>query len=233
MNIAPSFGSNNGVGLGQRTTRIVLVDDHAVLRDSLSQVLQVDPHLKVVGTACDGNSGFDLLLKEKPDIAMLDIEMPGRTCFDVVSASRDLLPNTRFMLLSGFFSDQYIMMAKKLKVAAYVTKDEAATQVVAAVHLVAAGKEYFSPAISDRLRAAENARPMFDQEAVPLDTLSIREKEVLIHLAKGASIKEVAGILSLSRKTVDNHTQRLMAKLDIHTRADLVRYAIRERLVQA
>ncbi|MCA3003911.1 MAG: response regulator transcription factor [Phycisphaerales bacterium] len=213
--------------------RVVLVDDHQVLRDAMTLVLQTDPVVKVVGTASNGNDGLDVLLRERPDVALLDIQMPGRSCFDVISTARNLLENTRFLLLSGFFNDQYIQMAMKLKIAGYVTKDEPAHKVLEAVHLAVQGKQIFSQAISERLTTVDKSKNLFAEVTVPLETLSMREKEVLIHLARGASIKEVAAMLNLSAKTVDNHTQRLMAKLDIHSRADLVRFAIREGLVPA
>jgi DNA-binding NarL/FixJ family response regulator len=213
--------------------RVVLVDDHQVLRDAMTLVLQTDPVVKVVGTASNGNDGLDVLLRERPDVALLDIQMPGRSCFDVISTAKNLLENTRFLLLSGFFNDQYIQMAMKLKIAGYVTKDEPAHKVLEAVHLAVQGKQIFSQSISDRLTSVDKSKNLFAEVTVPLETLSMREKEVLIHLARGASIKEVAAMLNLSAKTVDNHTQRLMAKLDIHSRADLVRFAIREGLVPA
>lgn len=213
--------------------RVVLVDDHQVLRDAMTLVLQTDPVVKVVGTASNGNDGLDVLLRERPDVALLDIQMPGRSCFDVISTAKNLLENTRFLLLSGFFNDQYIQMAMKLKIAGYVTKDEPAHKVLEAVHLAVQGKQIFSQAISERLTTVDKSKNLFAEVTVPLETLSMREKEVLIHLARGASIKEVAAMLNLSAKTVDNHTQRLMAKLDIHSRADLVRFAIREGLVPA
>jgi DNA-binding NarL/FixJ family response regulator len=211
--------------------RVALVDDHALLRESITLLLQTDPAISVVGTAGNGNDAVDMLMREKPDVALLDIEMPGRTCFEVISLTRDLLPNTRFVILSATWGDHFIQMARSVEVAAYVLKTEGAEQIKKVVHLVAAGKHYFSQEINDRMINVEASRSIFTDTATPLDMLSNREKEVLIHLAKGLSIKEVAGVLNLSRKTVDNHTQNLMNKLDIHNRADLVRYAIRERLV--
>jgi len=211
--------------------RVVLVDDHALLRDSITLLLQTDPAIIVVGTAGNGNDAVDVLMREKPDVALLDIEMPGRTCFEVISLTREMLPNTRFVILSATWGDQFIQMARSVEVSGYVLKTEGADRIKSVVHLVAAGKRYFSQEISDRMINVETSRNIFNTVATPLDTLSNREKEVLIHLAKGLSIKEVAGVLTLSRKTVDNHTQNLMNKLSIHNRADLVRYAIRERLV--
>jgi len=212
--------------------RVVIVDDHALLRDSITLLLQTDPTVRVVATAGNGNDAVDVLMREKPDVALLDIEMPGRTCFEVVSLTKDLLPNTKFVILSATWGDHFIKMSREVDVAGYVLKTEGADRIKQVVQTVASGKRYFSPEIMQRMVAVDASSSVFSATSTPLEGLSNREKEVLIHLAKGLSIKQVAGVLHLSRKTVDNHTQNLMNKLDIHNRADLVRYAIRERLVQ-
>lgn len=212
--------------------RVVIVDDHALLRDSITLLLQTDPSVHVVATAGNGSDAVDVLMREKPDVALLDIEMPGRTCFEVVSLTKDLLPNTKFVILSATWGDHFIKMSREVDVAGYVLKTEGADRIKQVVQTVASGKRYFSPEIMQRMVAVDASGSVFSKTSTPLEGLSNREKEVLIHLAKGLSIKQVAGVLHLSRKTVDNHTQNLMNKLDIHNRADLVRYAIRERLVQ-
>ncbi len=212
--------------------RVVLVDDHVLVRDTLKLLLHQDPQIKVVGVAGSGNEAFDVILREKPDVALTDIDMPGRTCFDVADALARLVEGTVVVLLSGHSHDYYIQMARQAKVGGYVTKDERPEAVIEAIKLAAAGKRYFSPSIRARMEADGRAPLLFDS-AVKLDLLSLREKEVLVQLARGMSVKEVAAALSISRKTVDNHAQRLMAKLDIHSRSELVRFAIREKLVQA
>lgn len=214
------------------TIRVVLVDDHTLVRETLRLLVEADAQLKVVGQAGGGNEAFDLLLREKPDVAVMDIDMPGRTCFDVADAIRGMLGRTRIVLLSGFCHDYYIQMAREANVSGYVTKDERPEEVIAAIKAAAEGKTYYSPMVKARVESGAASASLFRERATRVDLLSLREKEVLIQLARGRTLKEVAGSLTLSRKTVDNHAQRLMAKLDIHSRADLVRFAIREKLVQ-
>ncbi len=212
---------------------VVLVDDHTLVRETLKLLLEADPGLKVVGQAGSGNEAFDLLLRTRPQVALMDIDMPGRTCFDVADALRGVLSGTRIVLLSGFCHDYFIQMALDAKVSGYITKDERPQQVLAGIKAAAAGQTYFSPMVKARIESGAAAQSLFRDKSTRVDLLSLREKEVLIQLARGQTLKEVAGSLTLSRKTIDNHAQRLMAKLDIHCRAELVRFAIREKLVQA
>lgn len=212
--------------------RVVMVDDHEMVRDSVAMCLQLDPAIKVVAQANNGNDAVELLTREKPDVALMDIEMPGRTCFEVVSLTRDMLPHTKFVILSATWGDHFIHLAQSVDVAGYVLKTEGVEKIRTAIHMVADGKRYYSAEISERMKPVRNSEGQIIKATLPLDSLSPRETEVLIHLARGMSIKEVAGVLKLSHKTIDNHTQNLMNKLNIHTRTDLVRYAIRERLVQ-
>lgn len=216
--------------------RVILADDHVMIRDALARLLGMDSQFRVAGVASNGGDALALIMEQKPDVAVLDIDMPGRTCFDIADVLRSADSRTRVVVLSGHARDFQIQMALQSGVSSYVTKDEPLEAIVGAIRMVATGKGYFSPGV--RARFSGDA-PLFGKPAgingpqvmTGLSALSLREREVLMHLARGRSVKEVAADLMLSRKTVDNHTQRLMAKLDIHTRSDLVRYAIREAVV--
>jgi DNA-binding NarL/FixJ family response regulator len=215
-----------------RPTRIVLIDDHALVRVTLRDFIRATPGMEVVAVAGSGDDALGLVAEHHPDVVVLDIQMPGRTCFDVAAAIAQTAPQTRVVLLSGHTSDHYIQKALDAKVAGYVTKEDPPETVVEAVRAAAAGGTFFSPAVRERLRSGADGVGLRRDRSRPLDSLSAREMEVLVQLARGLSLKEVAGSLHLSPKTIDNHAQRLMAKLDIHSRADLVRFAIREQLVQ-
>ncbi|CAN5710721.1 response regulator transcription factor [soil metagenome] len=211
--------------------KVVLVDDHRLIRETLAAALELDKSLAVVATAGDGSEGLRLIAQHKPDVAVLDIDMPGRTCFDIAESVKAISANTKIILLSGHHSDSYIQLALRAGVAGYLTKDTKPEEVLEAVKVVASGGRYFTEAIRERIAMQDERGTLFGVAVTPLESLSLREREVLTQLARGLSVKEVATVLSLSRKTVDNHTQRLMAKLDIHTRSELVMFAFREKLV--
>jgi DNA-binding NarL/FixJ family response regulator len=214
--------------------RVLLADDHVVVREAVRRFLEASPGIGPVQGVSHGNDALALLLRDRPDVLVTDIEMPGRTCFDIADVIRSMELPTRVVLLTGFASDFYVSLASRAGIRAFVTKDDAPERLIEAVRLAAQGRSYCSPQVRERLeRALANAVAGAQGIGHAADALSLREKEVLVQLARGLSIKEVASLLSLSRKTVDNHTQRVMAKLDIHTRADLVRYAVRERLISA
>lgn len=211
--------------------RVVLVDDHALVREALAMALQQRGRIQIVASAADGNEGLRLIGLHKPDVAVMDIDMPGRTCFDVAGVIESVSPRTRIVVLSGHSYDTYIQMAVDAGVWGYLTKTAGPTELESTILTVASGQKCFSKIVRDRLVQVGTRSTLFGKSETPLDSLSTREREVLIQLARGLSVKEAASTLSLSRKTVDNHAQRLMSKLDIHTRADLVRFAWREKLV--
>lgn len=213
-----------------RALSVILVDDHALLRETLAAALELDPAVRVVATAPDGTTALKLIALYQPDVIILDIDMPGRTCFDIAQSLQAISPKTRVLLLSGHSEDSRIQQALRTNVQGYLTKHVRPEEVLRAVKSVASGNRYFSQHIAERLSAVDARTGLFDQ-ATPLDALSTREREVLVQLARGLSIKQAAAVLNVSRKTVDNHTQRLMAKLDIHSRSELVLFAFREKLV--
>ncbi|MBX9735344.1 MAG: response regulator transcription factor [Phycisphaerales bacterium] len=211
--------------------RVILVDDHRLLRETLAAALEMDKSVEVVATAGDGCEGLRQIAAHRPDVAVLDIDMPGRSCFDIAQSLPSVSPQTRVVLLSGRISDAQIQAALRVGVLGILTKDAGPEDVAKAVRSACEGQHFFSAEVSQRLAPAESRGTLFGPTPTLLDALSMREREVLVQLARGLSIKQVAAVLNLSRKTVDNHTQRLMAKLDIHTRSELVVFAFREKLV--
>ncbi|MBA4028375.1 MAG: DNA-binding response regulator [Planctomyces sp.] len=212
----------------QRLTT-ALLDAHLLCRDALRAALEAEGSIEVVGVGASGQDAMRLIETARPRVALLDLDLPGRTPFDVAESCRSAGFATSIVILAPSPSDCHIDMAMDAGVAGYILKDEPLVKAMEAIKLIGQGQLYFSPAVEARLKRASGE----ERGSTPLTHLSRREKEVLIHLARGMSVKEVATELKLSRKTIDNHTQRLMAKLDIHSRADLVRYAIRERLIEA
>ena len=211
-------------------SRIVLVDDHALIRDSLGQVLGSDPDIQVVGTATNGEEAVEITLALRPSIVLMDIHMPGISCFDAASRIMVLRPATRIVFVTAFVSDRYIEEALRVNARGFLTKTEPVAQLVAAVKQVAAGKVYFSPDVRSRIVADTTGVRLASRGRTRLASLSPRELDVLLYLARGMAKKEIAHTMHISVKTVEGHTQKLMTKLDVHDRVELARLAIREGL---
>lgn len=212
--------------------RVLLVDDHAMVRQALSERLEREPGLMVVGAAADGDEAIDLAKETTPDVVCLDIDMPGRLCFEVARHLMETMPTVRVLFVSAFFHDAYIEDALRVRAHGYVTKGQSLAQIVRAVREVAAGRMYFSDDVRDRLVIDSAGVRLGGASKTRLGTLTQREREVLRYIARGLSKKDIAAMMGLSVKTVENHTANLMIKLKIHDRVELARFAIREGLAE-
>jgi DNA-binding NarL/FixJ family response regulator len=211
--------------------RILLVDDHALMRSTLAAWLSADGGFEVVAEACDGGDAIQKAILHRPHIVLFDIDMPGISCFEAAKAIRARVPETKIVFLSAFAHDNYIEQALTCEARGYLTKGQSPKAISDAVRQVAGGSTSFAPEVQSRL--------LIDSDGVRLGTsitrnslLTPRELEVLKYLASGLSKKEIASTMDLSVKTVDNHSTSLMTKLDIHDRVDLARYAIREGIIR-
>ena len=207
--------------------RVLLADDHALVRDGLRAVLSREPDLQVVGEATDGRQALRVAATAKPDVAVLDLSMPLLNGLDAARqlAARDQAPRT--ILITMHDEDRYVLDALRAGVRGYVLKKQAAADLVRAIHEVVAGRVYLSPGVG-----AAVAHAIRTGSVLPDERLTPREREVLQLVAEGRTTKEIAAILHVSVKTADTHRTRLMQKLDIHDIAGLTRYAIRLGLVQ-
>jgi DNA-binding NarL/FixJ family response regulator len=207
--------------------RVVLADDHALVRDGLRAVLAREHDIEVVGEAADGRDALSVTQAAKPDVAVVDLSMPLLNGLDVARqlAARDRGPRT--ILITMHVEDRYVLDALRAGVRGYVLKKQAAADLVRAIREVAAGRVYLSPGVGSAVaEAIRTGRP------VPEERLTPREREVLQLVAEGKTTKEIAAILNVSVKTADAHRTRLMQKLDIHDIAGLTRCAIRLGLIQ-
>jgi DNA-binding NarL/FixJ family response regulator len=207
--------------------RVVLADDHALVRDGLRAVLAREHDIEVVGEAADGRDALSVTQAAKPDVAVVDLSMPLLNGLDVARqlATRDRGPRT--ILITMHVEDRYVLDALRAGVRGYVLKKQAAADLVRAIREVAAGRVYLSPGVGSAVaEAIRTGRP------VPEERLTPREREVLQLVAEGKTTKEIAAILNVSVKTADAHRTRLMQKLDIHDIAGLTRCAIRLGLIQ-
>ena len=206
--------------------QVLLADDHQIVRQGFRGLLEREG-FKVVGEAADGREAVRLAKTTHPDVAVLDLAMPSLNGIDAAREMRRTAPRLKTVLLTMHTEEPYILEALSAGVSGYVLKSQAADDLVRAIREVTQGSIYLSPAISRTVVDAVRSR-----KALPPDPLSPREREVLQLIAEGKATKEVAAILGISHKTAESHRTRIMAKLDIHETATLVRYAVRRGLVQ-
>ncbi len=208
--------------------KILLVDDHALITELLKMRLEAEPFLEITTTAGDAEMAVTAARQHAPDFIITDIEMPGLCIFDALRAIRLALPELGIVFLSAHTSDHYIQQALDLEARAYLTKDELLETLVHVIRVIVSGGRYFSPGIQSRLVVSRNGLRLGSARTSRADLLTGREKQVLGYVAHGLSKKEIADIMAISVKTVDNHCCHLMTKLDIHDRVKLARSAIQE-----
>jgi len=206
-------------------TRVLLADDHILVREGLKAVLQ-QAGFNIVGEASDGRAAAKMCEILKPDVAVLDIAMP---LLNGIDAGRDIMrlcPATKVVLLTMYKEESYVLAGLRAGIAGYVLKSGAASNLVQAILAVCGGEIYMSPGVSRTVVQAYLANAQ-----APPDPLSLREREVLQLIAEGSNMKEIGAQLGISERTAETHRARIMAKLNIHDVAGLVRYAIQHRLV--
>lgn len=204
--------------------RILVADDHALVREGIRYVLDSEPDFEVVAEAANGREAVELALQHKPDVVVLDITMPEETGLSAAARLRDLLPSARVLLLSMHDQAEYVREGMKLGTHGYLLKESAGEELRAAIRAVYAGGTFFSPAVVKRLTAA--AAPQAPTAAALLRALTPRERDVLDGVARGLTNKAIAAELGISRRTVEAHRESLMRKLEIHNVAGLTRFAL-------
>lgn len=204
---------------------VLLADDHRVMLQGMKSLLQQEGY-DVVAEACDGREAVRLCRTLMPDIAVLDITMPGLNGLDAAQKIRKYSPATKIVILTMHNESPYVIEALRADVNAYVLKTQAAQDLLDAIRAVSANNVYLSPGISQIVVDAYRKR-----ERPEDDPLTLREREVLQLIAEGHRTKQVASLLSIGVKTAESHRGRIMQKLDIHDTAGLVRYAIRRGLI--
>lgn len=208
--------------------RVLLVDDHAVVREGIRHVLAGTEEFDVVGEAAGGREALVLARSLKPDVVLLDISMPGDSGLDIVGSLRTAVPSARVLMLSVYDQTEYVVQSVRAGAHGYLRKDTTPADLREAIRAVHRGDAFFSPVAARHLTAAlreEAAEP-------PRDPLTGREREVLQGVVRGQTNKEIAGELGISVRTVEAHRDSMMRKLRIHTVAGLTRYAIEHDLYQ-
>jgi len=211
-------------------TKVLLADDHAILREGLRMVLDAQPQIKVVGEADNGREAVDMAEKLQPDVVVMDIAMPTLNGLEATRQIKKRWPQIRVVILTMHENHQYLMQIVKAGATGAVLKRSAGTELLTAIRAAAHGESYFSPAIASMMLEDYRVR-LSDDEGDSLELLTEREREVLQLVAEGKTNQEIADALFLSIKTIQTHRAHIMEKLGVHDRTDLVKYAIRVGMV--
>ncbi len=214
-----------------KRSRLLIADDHALVRGGLRSLLERDGEFTVVAEACDGSEAIELALLHKPDIILMDVGMPRITGTDAAKFISEKLVSVRIVMVSMHSDETYVLRALKAGARGYLLKASPEADVLAAVRAAAAGQAYFSPSITKMLvedYIVEMKRRGADDS---YDLLTLREKEVMQLLVSGKSNREVADLLFVSPSTIETHRNNVLQKLNLHSLPELILYAVRKGLV--
>ena len=207
--------------------RVLIADDHPIVRQGLQQILGDTPEMRVVGEATNGQEALDMVRAEAWDVVVLDISMPDHSGLDILKQLTSERPGLPVLVLSMYSEDQFAMRVLKAGARGYLTKESAPEELVKAIRKVVSGGTYVSACLAEKLAFDIGA----DSSKLPHEALSDREFQVLRLIAAGKSVKEIAAELSLSVKTVSTYRARLLEKMNLETNAELIHYAIQNHLI--
>ncbi len=214
-----------------RKIRIVLADDHKLMRSGLRVLLEQQPDFTVVGEASDGREAVAIVASQRPDVLVMDIGMPGLNGIEAAAQITHTHPEIAIVMLSMHSDESYVLRALKSGARGYLLKDSAEVELIKAVHSVAEGKSFFSPAVSKVLLDDYVRKLKRSGTEDPYDLLTPREREILQLVAEGKSNKDVAQLFNLSVYTVETHRSNIMAKLNLHGVPELILYAVRKGII--
>lgn len=209
--------------------RVLLADDHTLVRAGFGALLQSLPDIQVVAEADDGREALRLIEEHQPDVVLMDIAMPGLNGLEAVARVTEEFPYVRVIILSVHANEEYVLRALRTGAAGYLLKNASAAELEFAISSATRGETYLSPAVSKHVAAY--VQRVGVETSFSLERLTPRQREVLQLIAEGHTTQEIARLLNVSVKTVEKHRMQLMERLDIHDIAGLVRYAIRVGLV--
>ena len=211
--------------------RILLADDHALVRAGIRSLLEKIPGVEVAGEASNGREAIELIRTELPDLVLMDIAMKELGGLEALPRITKNFPSVKVIILSAHANEEYVIRALRSGAAGYMLKDAATLELELAINSVAQGKTYLSPSISRTV--IDSYLERVGSLSSPIEQLTARQREILQLIAEGKNTKEIAGTLEISVKTVEAHRLQLMARLNIHDVPGLVRYAVRSGLVSA
>jgi len=210
-------------------TRTLICDDHTLFVEGIKAILRNEQYLEVVGEARDGRQAVDLVKELQPDLLLMDVSMPDMNGPDATRRIREFDEDVKILILTMHEEEDLVAQSLEAGASGYIIKDAPASQLLYAIDAVRKGEKYLSPTVLKKVVAGyvRSSRPQ-----TSYDRLSTREREVLKLLAEGLSVKEIASRLGISVKTVDVHKYNLMKKIDVHDRAELIKYAIKKKLIE-
>lgn len=215
-----------------QTLRLFLGDDHQLIRHGLRKILEEQPSWQVVGEAADGRESVRQVLELKPDVAILDIGMPHLNGIEATTQITRRAAEVRVMILSMHLDEAHVTRALQAGASGYLLKDSADTDLVRGVASVASGKSFFSPAVA-KILLDDYVRQMTSRGVTDrYDTLSEREREIFQLIVEGKKNREIADMLAVSPATVETHRGHILQKLDLHSSAEMVLYAVRKGIIQ-
>ena len=211
--------------------RVLLTDDHTLFRQGMKTLISAEADMEVVAEASNGSEAVARAAETRPDLILMDIGMTGLSSFEATRQIRRNRPETKILFLTMYDDEDYLVECMEVGGGGYVLKDSPSAQLVSAIRDVNRGGSYLSPRMLSQLVDDFRSRIKSAHRLPRFATLTTREREVLKWLAEGNSVKEIAGNLGLSVKTVEAHKFNLMRKLDIHNKAQLVQYAIQKKII--
>jgi len=212
--------------------RVIIADDHAILREGLRALLALATDIEVVGEAADGHEAIERATALKPDVVIMDVAMPGLGGLEATLELRRTQPEVKILVLTQYDDPEYVRRFLKAGVSGYILKKSAGTELAAAIRAVSRGGLVLDPEVAKEALREPPAEAGRTASASPYDSLTDREKQVLKLVAEGKSNKEVAQLLDISVKTAMSHREHIMAKLDLHSRTELIKFALREGVIR-
>ncbi len=211
--------------------RVLLVDDHTIVREGVSALLELSPEIEIVGEAANGNEAMEMAREQPVDLVLMDLDMP---VMGGLEATRNLckeFPEIKVLVLTQYDHREHVLSILEAGAHGFLNKSAASTELVSAIRAIYRGDSFLSPSATKHLVESYQLETDSKKKSDPYEQLTEREKEVLRLLAEGRTAREIAGRLFISPKTVDSHRTRLMHKLDLHNRAELVKYALRKKII--
>ncbi|WP_303907946.1 response regulator [Thiohalomonas denitrificans] len=212
-------------------SRVLLVEDHAILREGLRALLATEPDLKVTGEAANGREALLQANETKPNLVLMDLSMPGTNGTEAIQDIKKRHPAVKVLVLTIHKTEEYIRASLRAGADGYILKDDSHIELLVAIRSVLNGKTYLSPAICQNLVTQYLSNTALNRAPASWETLTRREREVIKLIAEGSRNREIATYLSLSEKTVEKHRSNLMKKLDLHSASQLTAYALNNGLV--
>jgi two-component system, NarL family, invasion response regulator UvrY len=207
--------------------KVLIADDHAIVREGVKQIVKSIPEVKLIEEVSNGEEAFSKICNNDYDIVILDISMPGMTGLEVLQRMRDRDIHTHVLIFSFYPQEQYAIRAFKLGASGYLSKDSAFEELTTAIRKIVAGGKYVSLALAEKLIFQDSSL-----DKLPHEELSEREFQIMLLLAKGKSVTEIAHNLFISDKTVSTYKMRVLEKMDMKTNADLTMYALKNKLIE-